>query len=93
MKDHIEKGAGLEAAAAGLVLRELTDAETGDVVALVLQPPAQDVEDDLLADVTEVRRCLDGQAAVVDGHLAVDERDELAHGASGGVIQLEGHRP
>ncbi len=31
MKDHIEKSAGLEAAAAGLVLRELTDAETGDV--------------------------------------------------------------
>ena len=40
-----------------------------DLVAVVLEPPAQHVEHDLFVDVADVRRALHGQTTVVDPDL------------------------
>ena len=69
-----------------VTLATMRDLEPGP-----LQPPPQDVEDDLLADVPDVRRALHGEAAVVDADLALDERHEVAHRPGGGVVQAEAH--
>jgi hypothetical protein len=63
--------------------------DDGDLVAQVRQPAAQDVEDDLLADVPDVRRRLHGEAAVVDRHPARHHGLEVADRARAGVVDAE----
>ena len=57
------------------------------------QPPTQHIEHDLFADVADVGGGLDGEPAVIDRHLALDDRIERARGAGGRIIELERHRP
>jgi hypothetical protein len=61
----------------------------GDLEAEVGQPAAQDVEDDLLADVPDVRGRLHGETAVVDRDLARLDGLQVAHPAGPGVVEAE----
>jgi hypothetical protein len=64
-----------------------------DLEPLMGQPPPQDVENDLLADMAHMRGGLDCEPAVIDRHLARNDRIERGRDASGGVIELERHPP
>src|SRR5829696_3218246 len=61
----------------------------GDFVAAPGEPAAQDVKDDLFANVPEVRPGLHGEAAVVDRHLTGDQRIKGADRPRGCVMQPE----
>ena len=62
-----------------------------DVESLVDQPSPQNIEDDLLADVADVRRSLHGESAVVDAHPARGYQIQSRHLTRGGVVQAESH--
>jgi hypothetical protein len=67
-------------------------ADESDLVTLILQPAAQDVDIDPVPDVPDMRRSLDRETAEIDRHPAWVERLESAHRPGRGVVQLQGHR-
>jgi hypothetical protein len=58
----------------------------------VFEPAPQDIENDLFADMSDMRRVLDGQPAVVDPHLARAKGHEVPDLAGCGVIQAKTHQ-